>query len=152
MYVLLLLTPFLHAATTVTRNMCITIHRNNVQPPKGWNTNYVQPAYEYCHAKVWDGPCANKPFTGQCVIGGYIYRGNQYADLYKDQYIFADYQVGHIIRMYLLAGSTDQYDSEVITTAPFQISALAEDAQGELYILEYGDNNSMVWKLPGNSA
>jgi hypothetical protein len=54
--------------------------------------------------------------------------------------------------MYLLAGSTDKYDAEVITSAPFQISALAEDAQGELFIIGYGNANSMVWKLPAQRS
>eukprot|EP00611_Tribonema_gayanum_P019005 TRINITY_DN3238_c0_g1_i1.p1 TRINITY_DN3238_c0_g1~~TRINITY_DN3238_c0_g1_i1.p1 ORF type:complete len:656 (+),score=230.62 TRINITY_DN3238_c0_g1_i1:208-2175(+) len=109
---------------------------------------FVQPEYEYCHAPDSDALCTLKPYTGQSVTGGYVYRGKSQADQYGGQYIFADYQQGLILRIFKNADGTN--DSDVIATTGFYISALAQDGDGELYIVKWGDG--MVYKLPDKPA
>ncbi|KAG5188564.1 Sorbosone dehydrogenase-domain-containing protein [Tribonema minus] len=110
----------------------------------GWR-NYEGTRFQYCHSGVSGPWCDGKPFTGDCVIGGYVYRGSKYADVYGGNYIFADYQQGRIVRMYRQG---DGWQSEVIVQSTgWLISSLAQDSNGELYIIRYG-NGGNVYELP----
>jgi uncharacterized repeat protein (TIGR03806 family) len=59
-------------------------HNGPRLPSKPADVQTVPPIYEYAHKP------ANNPLNGNCIIGGYVYRGNKLTEL-LGQYIFADY-------------------------------------------------------------
>ncbi len=71
--------------------------------------------------------------VGQCVVGGYVYRGKQMPEL-EGVYIYADYQNGKIFAL--------KWDGHALTLdtmlmqAPFNISSFGEDKDGELYVCD----------------
>lgn len=113
-------------------------------PPPG----NVDPILDYPHT------------TGQTVIGGYVYRGNQIPAL-QGTYVFADYlgpEGGSAGRIFTLNyNGTSASNFQDITSQLFPIplgngtanlqnpSSLGEDAKGELYITDIGNGN--VYKL-----
>ena len=80
----------------------------------------VDPLHEYPKA---EGNCA--------VIGGYVYRGSQFPDLYG-KYIFTDYCGKRIWAMDVDQGPTAE--KEELTTIAFNPYTFGQDADGELYI------------------
>jgi hypothetical protein len=72
--------------------------------------------------------------TGNCVIGGYVYRGKQFPAL-NGIYIYADFSPA------TLYGLRYDYDTQKVTVHgeflrnPDGIASFAEDADGELYTL-----------------
>jgi glucose/arabinose dehydrogenase len=113
-------------------------------PPPG----NVDPILDYPHT------------TGQTVIGGYIYRGQQFPAL-QGVYVFGDYlgpEPGSIGRIFTLnydgttASNFQDITSQLfpITTtsgnvALANVSSFGEDAAGELYITDIGNGN--VYKI-----
>ena len=91
--------------------------------PEG--TQFTVPIYEYDQSAA---DCS--------VIGGYVYRGQQYANL-VGRYVFADFCTG---RMWMLTrtGSRIWTPSPAIATN-FQISTFGEDSKGELYVGNYAE-------------
>jgi len=119
------------------------------RPPGG-----VDPIFDYPHS------------TGQCVIGGYVYRGNQIPAL-RGTYVFADYlgpELGSQGKIFTLNynGGTTASNFQNVTAKLFPTkvggyllknpSSLGEDANGELYITDIGNGN--VYKIvpPTTSA
>lgn len=87
------------------------------------NTQYVFPIHEYDHS------------LGECsVIGGRVYRGQQYPSLYG-RYFFGDFCSGRVWTM-LPEGS--QWKVEPAGRNTMAYSTFGEDANGELYAGEYG--------------
>jgi hypothetical protein len=72
--------------------------------------------------------------TGNCVIGGYVYRGQKYPSL-DGVYIYADFSPG------IIYGFRYDRDAHKVTMhgtllrQPKSISSFAEDSDGELYAL-----------------
>ena len=111
------------------------------RPPGG-----VDPIFDYPHS------------TGQTVIGGYVYRGNQIPAL-QGTYVFADYlgpEPGSQGKIFTLnyngttASNFQDITSELFPTAVggytlSNPSSLGEDANGELYITDIGNGN--VYKI-----
>ncbi len=85
-------------------------------------TGMVAPIFEYSHSE------------GCSVTGGYIYRGEEFMDLYGN-YFVADYCQGTIWR--LVAEESGEWSSAVVLDTPYVISSFGEDADGELYILDH---------------
>jgi uncharacterized repeat protein (TIGR03806 family) len=92
-------------------------------------------------------PVLSLPHTeATCIIGGYVYRGQQFADL-QGAYVFGDYGTG---RMWGL-----RYDGSHLTwqreLASIQMSIIcfAEDSANELYVMEYGGG---IYRLEPNPA
>ena len=87
------------------------------------------PVFEYTH----DFGCT--------VVGGYVYRGTSIPDL-QGTYLFADYCSGNIW------GLTANDDGTFTATEPletdFRISSFAEDAGGELYVV---DLNGSIFRI-----
>jgi glucose/arabinose dehydrogenase len=69
---------------------------------------------------------------GCTVIGGYVYRGVEYAFL-KGTYLFADYCSGNIF--VIDASATEYATPTVVGSGSNGIAAFGEDAAGELYTL-----------------
>jgi glucose/arabinose dehydrogenase len=104
-------------------------------PPRGCRTGELtMPFASLAHR---NGVCA--------VTGGYVYRGKRYPRL-RSWYVFADYCSG---RIYLLdsAGKRGQRPRLALDT-DYQFSALGEDADGELYISDYGPGNT-IYRITG---
>jgi glucose/arabinose dehydrogenase len=96
---------------------------------------YVEPVMEYSHRQDLQsqGLFPDHP-TGNCVIGGYVYRGKKYPAL-EGIYIYADYSPGNIY------GFRYDRDAKKVTAhgpllrQPKSIVSFAEDADGEIYAL-----------------
>ncbi len=99
---------------------------------------YVDPIIEYCHNKNLQsqGQFPDHP-TGNCVIGGYVYRGKQFPSL-NGIYLYADYSPGTIY------GLRYDVDAKKVTAhgQMFRqtdgITSFAEDGDGEVYVLLQG--------------
>jgi glucose/arabinose dehydrogenase len=112
------------------------------------NPPRVDPIIDYPHT------------TGQTVIGGYVYRGQQFPAL-RGVYIFGDYlgpEPGSIGKIFTLNyDGTTASNFQDITSQLFPIpttggnvnlanvSSFGEDAAGELYITDIGNGN--VYKI-----
>lgn len=112
------------------------------------NPPRVDPIFDYPHT------------TGQTVIGGYVYRGQQFPAL-QGVYVFGDYlgpEPGSIGRIFSLNyDGTTASNFQDITSQLFPIpttggnvnlvnlSSLGEDAAGELYLTDIGNGN--VYKI-----
>jgi glucose/arabinose dehydrogenase len=104
-------------------------------PPQGCRTDgLTMPFASLAHR---NGICA--------VTGGYVYRGERYPRL-RSWYVFGDYCSG---RIYLLdsAGKRGQKPKLALQTK-YQFSALGEDADGELYVADYGPGNT-IYRITG---
>lgn len=102
------------------------------KPPTGCDpTGLEPPAYVYPHTE------------GTSVTGGYVYRGSALPDL-VGKYIFGDYTVG---RIYSLEGTPGQMKATLLNTGGRKpsISAFFEDADGELYAIDWETGN--IYKL-----
>ncbi|KAG5187391.1 Sorbosone dehydrogenase-domain-containing protein [Tribonema minus] len=104
--------------------------------------SYTKPLYEYCHTQ-----CA--AVSGSCIIGGYMYRGSLYADVYNGNYIYADYSAKSLLRMY--TGADGLKTSSVIAVTGWLISSLAQDNSRELYAVRYGDGSNL-YAIPGSAG
>lgn len=88
-------------------------------------TPFVFPAYEYSSA-----------FTGMCaVIGGLVYRGEQYPQLYG-RYLFGDFCQGSL---WTLAWSSDSdgsgnWKATLVGQTDLLLSTFGQDINGELYV------------------
>jgi uncharacterized repeat protein (TIGR03806 family) len=94
----------------------------------------IEPIVEYSHTSR-GGP-------GNCVIGGYVYRGSAIPSL-VGQYVFADETSGDIWRIVYDAAGKAQM--EVLLETGKNISSFGEGADGELYLTSFTDGK--VFKL-----
>lgn len=94
---------------------------------------YTPPVFEYPHGA--GGGCS--------VTGGFVYRGDNYADLFG-KYIFVDYCTG---RWWVVTPNSDgTYAAAVLATlTTFEYSSLGEDAAGELYVC--GLTSGKIFKI-----
>ncbi len=100
------------------------------------------PIYEYPHGTAF-------PFNGNCVIGGHIYRGSAFPDLYG-QYIFGDNTVGRIWAMDLSANPPAvSFLCEMPSGSNYTgLSSIGVDKDGELYFCKMGHTNpGLIYKL-----
>ncbi len=107
----------------------------------------VDPIFDYPHT------------TGQCIIGGYVYRGSR-IPLLSGIYVFADYlgpvNTGRIWIFRYNGRSVSGFRDITSQLFPTRVgnfplnnpSSLGEDASGELYICDIGNGN--IYKIiPG---
>jgi glucose/arabinose dehydrogenase len=96
---------------------------------------YVDPVMEYTHRPDLQsqGLFPDHP-TGNCVIGGYVYRGRQFPAL-NGIYIYADYSPATLygLRYDYAAGKVTAHGE--FLRNPDAITSFAEDADGEVYTL-----------------
>ncbi|MBI2867360.1 MAG: PQQ-dependent sugar dehydrogenase [Chloroflexi bacterium] len=82
------------------------------------------PVFEYDHSR------------GCSITGGYVYRGKRLPTL-QGAYIYSDYCSGRVWALrHDGARVTEQRE---LVDSPNQISSFGEDADGELYLLSFGD-------------
>jgi glucose/arabinose dehydrogenase len=96
---------------------------------------YAEPVMEYAHRQNMqpEGMFPDHP-TGQCVIGGYIYRGEKYPAL-KGVYIYCDYSPGNIYGFRYDRATQKVTEHGTLLRQPKSITSFAEDADGEIYAL-----------------
>jgi glucose/arabinose dehydrogenase len=93
--------------------------------------DHVPPVYEYATG----GP------EGCAITGGFVYRGEAIPEL-RGAYLYSDYCVGAVRALAMM-------DGEVVEQAGLgvdggRVVSFAEDADGELYVLDLGGT---VWRL-----
>ncbi len=105
---------------------------------EGFSTN-VQTDQTFCGDSAdYDSPVAqfdhvpeNQGGQGWCsIIGGYVYRGQDFPHLYG-HYIFTDYCAGDFITF--APGGTSDVDTLLLTSEP-GFAGFGEDADGEMYV------------------
>ena len=80
------------------------------------------------------------------ITGGYVYRGSALPVL-SGRYVFADFASG---RIWALADDGQGgYSNDELLDTPFNISAFAVGADGELYFAEYGSSGKIRRLVPG---
>ncbi len=89
----------------------------------------VLPIFDYDHSQ------------GCSVTGGYVYRGQLYPAL-TGNYFVSDYCTGTIWRVF---AEGDGWISDVVLDTDLVISSFGEDADGELYVLDY--RNGGIFRL-----
>ncbi|MFN2162890.1 MAG: PQQ-dependent sugar dehydrogenase [Candidatus Promineifilaceae bacterium] len=96
------------------------------------DTHYTMPIFEYDQS---DNDCS--------VIGGYVYRGQQYPSLIG-RYVFGDFCTG---RLWLLNNSGSSWSRSFGDATKKFISTFGEDVNGELYLGERGGEKLGVYRL-----
>jgi glucose/arabinose dehydrogenase len=104
--------------------------------PEG--ARYIDPVMEYPHRPDMKSQCLfpDHP-TGNCVIGGYVYRGKQFPAL-AGIYIYADYSPGNIYGFRYDRDAHKVTAEGTLLQQPKGITSFAEDQDGELYVLTQG--------------
>ncbi len=106
-------------------------HCNSINPVPCPSAGLIDPIVEYPHTGL-----------GESVTGGYVYHGTKIPEL-AGQYVFADYIQGTV---YTIDGSTTPASPRVLLSAPtIYMSSFAEDADGELYIVDY--LGGRIWRI-----
>ena len=100
----------------------------------------LPPVLDYGH------PSTGDPQPGNSITGGYVYRGKQVPTL-AGSYLFADFTSGRLWRIVYDADGKAQRD-ELLETGK-NISSFAEDLDGELYVLSYGEGR--IFKIVAGS-
>jgi glucose/arabinose dehydrogenase len=77
---------------------------NPPPPPKPAGFTSINPVYEYVHAGV---PGGDAQFQGNSVVGGVVYRGSRFPELYG-AYIFSDSWSGNIWRRNATSGVVER--------------------------------------------
>ena len=88
---------------------------------------------------------------GCSVTGGYVYRGKLIPEIYG-YYFFSDYCSGNIWSFKVENGKAIEFkdhtkDLNIGDDESVYISSFGEDANGELYIIDY---NGSIYKLVNN--
>ena len=122
----------------------------NYQPAssKG-GENYGWPIMEGIHCYDPD-PCSSIGLTepvaeyshsrGCAVIGGPVYRGSKFAKM-QGVYFYADFCSG---RIWGLRRIGNNWQSALLYDAPFQITGIGEDEEGNLYVTNYTDGTILA--------
>lgn len=107
----------------------------------GWSIMEAEECFGSANCKtegltlpVWS--YRQSPQTGNSVTGGYVYRGNKYANL-KGKYIYGDYATGNIWT--LTPGAEGKYTNSLLLKHAGTVSSFGEDANKELYVCSYSD-------------
>eukprot|EP00611_Tribonema_gayanum_P024993 TRINITY_DN55_c0_g1_i2.p1 TRINITY_DN55_c0_g1~~TRINITY_DN55_c0_g1_i2.p1 ORF type:complete len:262 (-),score=76.90 TRINITY_DN55_c0_g1_i2:771-1556(-) len=103
--------------------------------PNKSNMKYVKPTFEFCHDTDESDACKGKPFTGDAVIGGFVYRGKQLAH-YDGDYIFAEFEDRRLARLHQQKSGAWKASTILRWTSDAGLAvALGQDLKGELYII-----------------
>jgi len=82
------------------------------------------------------------------VTGGYRYRGQNYPDL-EGVYFYADFCTGHI---WGAIQQGNEWQSQELLDADFAISTFGEDEAGELYVVDYNGDQSVLYRIVGGQT
>jgi uncharacterized repeat protein (TIGR03806 family) len=93
----------------------------------------------YLGTETWPVFEYSRDAANRCIIGGYVYRGQQFPEL-VGKYVYAD-QSGRVYALELLDDGRRAGKNELIAVLPpvgIGVSSLGEDESGELYICTIG--------------
>ena len=111
--------------------------------PEG--SRFIDPVLEYAHnpdiAKDSRFP---DHALGLSVTGGYVYRGKKFSSL-RGVYIYADYSSGAISGLRYENGRVTEHGT--LLRQPRSVSSFAEDEEGELYLITYGDKIGKIFAI-----
>jgi glucose/arabinose dehydrogenase len=102
-------------------------------------TNFVPPVTEYSHSSG----------AGEAIIGGYVYRGQQYPSLFG-YYFFSDWVSGNVWAMQACTWQVTLLGHLINTPSLFAPSTFGQDNFGQLYIADL--NGGHIYKLVGPAA
>ena len=113
---------------------CVREGAHHFKPgPDG--AHFIDPVIEYPHdPKMLSQSKFPNHGTGSCIIGGNVYRGRQFPAL-RGVYVYADYVLGTFWGFRYQNGRITKYGK--LLEQPKNISAFAEDREGEFYALAY---------------
>ncbi len=117
-------------------------HDGARSPPATLIGTEKPPIYDYPHGSTF-------PFNGNCVVGGYIYRGTEHPDLYG-QYIFGDNTRGRIWAMDLSTNPpTVTYLCNMPAGSNYNgLSSFGVGPDNELYLCKMGHTGpGYIYKL-----
>ncbi len=100
----------------------------------GSGSNLIDPVWQYGRDE------------GQSVTGGYVYRGAAMPGL-DGQYLYGDFASGR-----LWALDTGNGSNRLLLDSGLNISSFSEDAQGELYVVDYGGGLYRIDAASGNAS
>ena len=114
---------------------------------------------EYCHSLSNDPSTCGSHAFGDCVTGGYVYRGCAMSGM-QGVYFYGDYGAGFVHTFQGVSGGnaqnvTDRTGDLSPATGGYtinSISSFGEDARGEVYVVDYGSGafDGEVFKIvPG---
>ena len=96
---------------------------------------YIDPIMEYPHRpNLLTESLFPDHSIGLCVIGGYVYRGKQFAAL-EGVYIYGDYNLGTIWGLRYDRNTHRVTTQGMLLDQKKNITSFAEDLDGELYVL-----------------
>ncbi|MES2746538.1 MAG: PQQ-dependent sugar dehydrogenase, partial [Bdellovibrionota bacterium] len=72
---------------------------------------------------------------GASITGGFVYRGNRVPSL-KGIYVFGDFVSGNIWGLF--PDQNGKLEQKLLLATGFNIPAFGQDAEGEMFVLEYG--------------
>ena len=90
------------------------------------STGLELPVFEYNHNQ-----------GDRSITGGYMYRGQQQPLLYR-KYLYGDFVSGRIWALEVTPDALQVVSNEELMNTDINVSAFAEDAEGEVYVLTYG--------------
>ncbi|HEY3700159.1 MAG TPA: PQQ-dependent sugar dehydrogenase [Spongiibacteraceae bacterium] len=93
-------------------------------------TGAIDPVWEYDHTQ------------GQSITGGYVYRGNAMPAM-RGQYIYGDFGSGAIWAL-----DSGNFTNQLLLNSATSPSAFGEDANGEIYIVDY---NGAILRIDSSS-
>ena len=107
-------------------------HHFKPGPP---GAQYIDPIMEYPHRpNLLTESLFPDHSIGLCVIGGYVYRGKQFAAL-EGVYIYGDYNLGTIWGLRYDRNTHKVTTQGMLLDQKKNITSFAEDLDGELYVL-----------------
>jgi glucose/arabinose dehydrogenase len=99
-------------------------------PSTGCNSaGTILPIFEYNHDN-----------GDRSITGGFVYRSNLVSELYG-KYIYADYVSR---RIWALEYDNGTASNELLMTAPSNVAAFGQDADGEIYVLMLTSNSKLL--------